>query len=193
MQAKKEQLKKGGKLLTPKRKAERATAEARRAALLSSGNVTIAGLAEKDGSAPTVAAEKKVSYGKIEKKQPPAYVKKPVIAQQAPDVASEEVKREAEDNAVKAAKAVEVKKSEEKGVEEEEEEKDDWDISSSEDEEEKAAKAKKVEEEAKDSWDASSSDEEDAKIVAKPVKKKVKEKKPAEGAIYYFLPFPLLQ
>jgi translation initiation factor 5B len=141
-QAKKEQLKKEGKLLTPKQKAERAAAEARRAALLASGNVTIAGLAEKESAS---TGEKKVSYGKKEKKQPPAHVKKPVI-QQAPAPAP-------------AKKVEEKKEVVEEKKEGSEEEKDSWDVSSSEDEGEK--KTAKVEEEAKDDWDASSSEDEE--------------------------------
>jgi hypothetical protein len=141
-QAKKEQLKKEGKLLTPKQKAERAAAEARRAALLASGNVTIAGLAEKESAS---TGEKKVSYGKKEKKQPPAHVKKPVIQQAPAPVPAKKVEEKKE--------VVEAKK------EESEEEKDSWDVSSSEDEGEK--KTAKVEEEAKDDWDASSSEDEE--------------------------------
>ncbi|KWU47625.1 hypothetical protein RHOSPDRAFT_7210, partial [Rhodotorula sp. JG-1b] len=150
--AKKEQLKREGKLLTPKQKAERAAAEARRQALLSAGNVTIAGLQQQEADAP-----RKVSYGKRER----ANNKKPVAAaspaeEKAP--AAVEAKKEEEEKKAAPAQA----QSEEKKDDEEDDVKDSWDVSSSEDE----AKA-----DVKDSWDASSDEEEEEQ-----------EKKPAPAA-----------
>ncbi|GAA6020658.1 hypothetical protein JCM10207_007813 [Rhodosporidiobolus poonsookiae] len=148
--AKKEQLKREGKLLTPKQKAERAAAEARRQALLASGNVTIAGLA---GDKAPAAGPAKVSYGKRERGG-----KKPVSP--APGTPEPEKVEEAPKPAPEPVKA---KAEEPKAAEEEDEDvKDSWDASSSEDEK----PAAKEEEDVKDSWDASS-DEEGEKPAAK--------------------------
>jgi translation initiation factor 5B len=140
-QAKKEQLKREGKLLTPKQKAERAAAEARRQALLSAGNVTIAGLQQQEADAP-----RKVSYGKRER----ANNKKPAApaspAEEKAPAAAAEAKKEEEKAAPAQAQAEEKKDDEQEDV------KDSWDASSSEDE----AKA-----DVKDSWDASSDEEEE--------------------------------
>ncbi|GAA5986329.1 hypothetical protein JCM10908_003705 [Rhodotorula pacifica] len=157
--AKKEQLKREGKLLTPKQKAERAAAEARRQALLSAGNVTIAGLQQQEADAP-----RKVSYGKRER----ANNKKPAAAaeQEAPAAVAEKKEDKAAPAQAKAEPTpVQPAKEEEKKDEEKEDDhdvKDSWDASSSEDE----AKA-----DVKDSRDASSDEEEEAK-----------EKKPAAPA-----------
>ncbi|GAA5955764.1 hypothetical protein JCM8115_006845 [Rhodotorula mucilaginosa] len=138
---KKEQLKREGKLLTPKQKAERAAAEARRQALLSAGNVTIAGLQQQEADAP-----RKVSYGKRER----ANNKKPAApaspAEEKAPAAAAEAKKEEEKAAPAQAQAEEKKDDEQEDV------KDSWDASSSEDE----AKA-----DVKDSWDASSDEEEE--------------------------------
>ncbi|GAA5908934.1 hypothetical protein JCM6882_004948 [Rhodosporidiobolus microsporus] len=140
--AKKEQLKREGKLLTPKQKAERAAAEARRAAMMASGNLTVAGLADKGAA----EAPKKVSYGKRERGG-----KKPAAVEEvkAPEPVKEAPKVEAPAPAAAAAE------------EDDEDVKDSWDASS-EDEDKKPA-AKEEEEDVKDSWDASSSEDEEEK------------------------------
>ncbi|BGP15370.1 eukaryotic translation initiation factor 5B [Rhodosporidiobolus nylandii] len=152
--AKKEQLKREGKLLTPKQKAERAAAEARRAALLASGNVAVAGLAEKAAGGDGPA--KKASYGNRKKGGKPSAAAPATPAAAEPEPAKEEEVKPAAPAAAAAAE------------EDDEDVKDSWDASSSEDE----AKGKEEEEVVKDSWDASSSDEEDEeKPAAKPAAK----------------------
>ncbi|GEM08221.1 translation initiation factor 5B [Rhodotorula toruloides] len=149
-QAKKEQLKREGKLLTPKQKAERAAAEARRQALLAAGNVTIAGLQEKPDRGP-----KKVSYGKRERAggDKPQQTESPAESKPAsPEPPKEEI--------AKPAPAAEEKDEEEEDV------KDSWDASSDDEKED-----------VKDSWDASSdeegekTEEQKSAIVAKPATK----------------------
>ncbi|TXT13736.1 hypothetical protein VHUM_01103 [Vanrija humicola] len=135
---KKAELKAAGKLLTPKQKAERAAAEARKQALLASG-VTVAAL--QDGGAP---AAKRPTYGK----------KKPAGKQQQQAKTPSQPATPAEPATPPPAKA------EEKKADEDE---DDWDKS---DDEVAAATAGvkdlKVEdkkEESEDDWDKSSEDE----------------------------------
>lgn len=135
-QAKRDQLKKEGKLLTPKQKAEKAAAEIRLNALRNTAGVTIAGLQENT----TGEAPKKVSYAK---KKP--FKKGPAVVEAEPEVEVVPVVEEVKATAV---------------VEEDEDVKDDWDVS---DEEEKVVA--KVED-VKDDWDASESEEEKVVVAA---------------------------
>ena len=134
-QAKKDQLRKEGKLLTPKQKAEKAAAELRLKALVGTEGLVVAGLQKNgDGEAP-----KKVSYGK---KKP--FKKGPAAAE--PEATPEVKEPEPAPAPVEEEKAKSAEASDDEDV------KDDWDASDSE-------KAESV----KDEWDASSEEEEEAK------------------------------
>ncbi|WFC93533.1 eukaryotic translation initiation factor 5B [Malassezia brasiliensis] len=127
--AKREQLKKEGKLLTPKQRAELKAAEARKAALLASNNISVAGMQQDTSSAEK--PKSRVVYDRKKKKQdtkpkepvpPPAPEPEP-----APQAAPEEPAKEApaeqadEDDGVKDDWEAE---SEDDGV------KEDWDAPS---------------------------------------------------------------
>lgn len=126
--AKREQLKKEGKLLTPKQRAEQKAAEARKAALLASNNISVAGMHEEHGDD---KPKGRVVYDRKKKKPEP----KPK-AEPKPEAPKEEPKPEP---APEPAPEPEPKKddgvkddwddeSEDDGV------KDDWDATSEEDE-----------------------------------------------------------
>ncbi|SCU84517.1 LANO_0C01574g1_1 [Lachancea nothofagi CBS 11611] len=66
--AKREKMKAEGKLLTRKQKEDKKLLEKRRAALLASGNITVAGLDRSQDAADTDKKSKKVIYGKKKKK-----------------------------------------------------------------------------------------------------------------------------
>ena len=153
MQAKREQQKKEGKLLTPKQKAERAAAEIRLKALVADSGNTIVGLQEQ-AAGEGDDQPKKVSYAK---KKP--FNKKPVVA--------------AAETKVEEVPVIEEVKEAEKVQEDDADVKDDWDASDDEEE----VKAESV----KDSWDASESEEEKPVpvAVAAPVKAAVVE--PVKG------------
>lgn len=143
LQAKREQLKKEGKLLTKKQKEERHMAELRKQALLASG-VQIEGL-QQQGSGSAPPAGKKVVYGNRKKKGPNAKEASP-----AGSPAPESRPRSPEPTPTPPPEPV---KEEEKG---DEDVKSDWDASSDEETESKpTAPAKEV----KSDWDASSDEE----------------------------------
>lgn len=146
-QAKRDQLKKEGKLLTPKQKADKAAAEIRLKSFLGTSGVTIEGLKESAAAGTTEeGAPRKVSYAK--KKNFIRGGNQNGNSSAATPVTSAEVKIEEVFPVVEVAK-VEESKDDDDDV------KDDWDASDPE-EEEKA--------EVKDDWDASS--EEEAEVIA---------------------------
>ncbi|KAH6915473.1 hypothetical protein BKA70DRAFT_1420426 [Coprinopsis sp. MPI-PUGE-AT-0042] len=135
--AKREQLKKEGKLLTKKQKEEQKMAELRKQALLASG-VQVEGL-QASGSAPPAA--KKVVYGNRKKKGPATKEPSSKDASPAPESRPRSPELPASPSPAPALKP-------------EGEAKSDWDASSDDEPEVKAADSA-----VKDSWDASSDEE----------------------------------
>lgn len=146
-QAKRDQAKKDGTLLTKKQKEEKAAAERRKQALLASG-VQIEGLQAHAGAAPVA---KKVVYGNRKKKGPAGAAPSSAQASPAPvsRPLSPEPTPEPSPAPTPAAKVDKLPVSEDV--------KSDWDASSDDE-----AKAPAADADVKDSWDASSEDE-DAK------------------------------
>lgn len=134
-QAKREQAKKEGRLLTKKQKEEKAAAEIRRKALIESG-VKIEGWQQQHGPAGSPSAPKRVVYGSRKKKSPPAAAVKEAVAKE-----EERVEMAPELAAVPAVDAREDASSP----------KDDWEASEEE--------AETAESGVKDSWDASSNED----------------------------------
>lgn len=150
MQAKKEQLKKEGKLLTKKQKEEKAAAEMRKKALLESGIVKIEGLQQPSNGQAT-GPPKKVLYGSRKRKGPAAKegsVTKEVEVADAEDIA--------ESVAASAPN-------------------DDWEASDDDERAEEKAEVEKISD-VKDSWDASS--DEDAESVKSPEPVKLQATRP---------------
>ncbi|WFD45555.1 eukaryotic translation initiation factor 5B [Malassezia furfur] len=139
--AKREQLKKEGKLLTPKQRAELKAAEARKAALLASNNITVAGMQQEPsgGEKP----KSRVAYDRKKKK----HDTKPKEAAPAPAPEPEPAPPAAPEEPAKEAPAEQA--GEDDGV------KDDWDAESEDDG-------------VKDDWDAPSEDEAPPAKPAKP-------------------------
>ncbi|KAI5479790.1 hypothetical protein MNV49_002602 [Pseudohyphozyma bogoriensis] len=131
--AKQDRLRKEGKLLTPKQKAEKAAAEARLKALMASGAV-VAGLnrGEEEGAAP---APKRVVYAK--KKRGPQAEKKEEAAPAPVEEVKPAVEEKAEDDDDDVKDSWDAESEEEKPAEKDDV-KDDWDASSEEEEEKPA-------------------------------------------------------
>ncbi len=169
LQAKREQLKKEGKLLTKKQKEELRSAELRKQALLASG-VQIEGL-QQGGGEPRA---KKVVYDNRKKKKGPASA----ASGSHPGTRDPSPVREEKRAAPEPAPASATPEPEPATPVDDDDVKDSWDASSDEDE--------KKGEDVKDSWDASSGDEADA---PKPSQKapatngfaKAKQPEPAKG------------
>jgi hypothetical protein len=145
LQAKKEQLRKEGKLLTAKQKADKQAAEIRRQALLQSG-VKIEGLQSGGASAPV---SKKVVYGN--KKKKPAQNQKDTSTMAGSDRAPSPPDSAPATPAPGPASGL----------------KDDWDASSA---DEAPAPDIKPSDDVKDDWDATSEEEEAPAKAAEPTK-----------------------
>ncbi|SPC62177.1 probable GTPase/general translation initiation factor eIF2 [Ustilago sp. UG-2017b] len=151
--AKIEQLKKEGKYLTPKQKAEKAAAEARMQAMIQAGHIKIEGLENRDAAVKPAPKKRTVVDDRKKKKGPQKReggltIPEPVAAEskdeqdKKQEAAAEEKTEEPVQKETEAAKA-------EEPAEEDEDVKDSWD-------------AESENEDVKDSWDVESGDEKPA-------------------------------
>lgn len=160
--AKREQLRKEGKLLTAKQKAELKLAEQRKAALLASGNITVAAM---QNEKPAAEKPRRVVYDSKKKKK-----QTPKSEPEAPKEESVEAPKEEPKEEPKAAPVEEPKDAP----------KDDWEAES--DEDVKDDWEAESEEDVKDDWEAESDDEKPAAKAEKApaTKPEAKTAKPVE-------------
>ncbi|KDN52115.1 hypothetical protein K437DRAFT_254676 [Tilletiaria anomala UBC 951] len=156
---KREQLKKEGKLLTPKQKAEKQAAEARMKAMIQSGQITVEGLKDAEGGAET---KRKVVYDNRKKKKSPADTSKQTAQQNAHTAAKEQPEQDKKAEsvlepvvpvAIEATGSTEAEWKQQEGAEEDV--KDSWDAES--------------DDEVKDDWAAESDDDAQAAASTKPI------------------------
>ncbi|GAC95096.1 hypothetical protein PHSY_002671 [Pseudozyma hubeiensis SY62] len=151
-----EQLKKEGKFMTPKQKAEKAAAEARMQAMIQAGHIKVEGLENRDAGASKPGAKKRALVDNRKKKGPQKRdggltIPEPVAAD-SKDAEDKEQDQPAEPAATEMdADAV---KADEPAADEDEDIKDSWDAESD-------------GEDVKDSWDAESDDDKAASPASK--------------------------